>query len=145
MFLNRSVQNPHHNFNTPSFAANPNYVGLVRFLMQPFLESPKTLSVDCEISHTLKKAWIRIAFDSADKGKVFGRGGRNIQAIRTVVAAAAELAGQSVYLDIYGSSAMGRDGMSFEEDREERPPLPKTRERRGNNGPSRPVAKPRFR
>ncbi|AFY44372.1 KH domain-containing protein [Nostoc sp. PCC 7107] len=145
MFLNRSVQNPYHNENTQFLlTTNPNYVGLVKFLMQPFLESPKTLSVDCEISHTLKKAWIRIAFDSEDKGKVFGRGGRNIQAIRTVMAAAAELAGQSVYLDIYGSSAMGRDGISFDEDREERPPLPKTRERGGDNGP-RPIAKPRFR
>jgi predicted RNA-binding protein YlqC (UPF0109 family) len=140
------VPNPHHNINTKTLIASPNYVGLVKFLVQPFLESPKTLSVDCEISHTLKKAWIRIAFDSADKGKVFGRGGRNIQAIRTVIAAAAELAGQSVYLDIYGSTAMGRDGASFEEDQEERSPspLPKTRDRRGSNGP-RPIAKPRSR
>ena len=144
MFLNRSVPNPHHNVNTQFPTASPNYVGLVKFLVQPFLESPETLSVDCEISHTLKKVWIRIAFDSADKGKVFGRGGRNIQAIRTVIAAAAELAGESVYLDIYGSAAMGRDGMSFDEDREERTPPPRTRERSGN-GPSRPIAKPRSR
>ena len=83
-----------------SLATSPNYVGLVEFLVQPFLESPESLSVDCEVSQTLKRVWIRIAFDSTDKGKVFGRWGRNIQAIRTVIAAAAELAGQSVYLDI---------------------------------------------
>ena len=70
MFLNRSVPNPHHNVNTQFPTASPDYVGLVKFLVQPFLESPETLSVDCEISHTLKKVWIRIAFDSADKGKV---------------------------------------------------------------------------
>jgi predicted RNA-binding protein YlqC (UPF0109 family) len=112
--------------------------------VQPFLESPESLSVDCEMSHTLKRAWIRIAFESTDKGKVFGRGGRNIQAIRTVIAAAAEIAGQTVYLDIYGNSAQGRDGMSFDEEPEERIPPPKSRERSGSTIP-RPIAKPRSR
>ncbi|BAY90597.1 MULTISPECIES: KH domain-containing protein [unclassified Tolypothrix] len=145
MFLNRSVQQqPHHNVETQSPAARPNYEGLVKFLVQPFLESPESLSVDCEISQSLQKAWIRIAFDTTDKGKVFGRGGRNIQAIRTVIAAAAEIAGQSVYLDIYGSSA-SREGASFDEDREERLPPPKSRERRGNGNSPRPIAKPRIR
>ena len=65
----------------------------MKFLVQPFLESPESLSVDCEMSQTLKRAWVRIAFNSIDKEKVFGRGGRNIQAIRTVISAAAELAG----------------------------------------------------
>ncbi|WP_341526308.1 KH domain-containing protein [Nostoc sp. UHCC 0302] len=143
MFLNRSVPQPHPNVGTKSPTASPNYAGLVHFLVQPFLESPETLSVDCEISHTLKRAWVRIAFDSTDKGKVFGRGGRNIQAIRTVIAAAAELAGQSVYLDIYGNTAPGREGGSFDEDQEERSPSPKTRERTGN-GPM-PIVKPRIR
>ncbi|MGM3306238.1 KH domain-containing protein [Anabaena sp. WFMT] len=123
--------------------ASPDYVGLVQFLVQPFLESPESLSVDCEISPTLKRAWIRIAFEATDKGKVFGRGGRNIQAIRTVIAAAAELAGQSVHLDIYGSNSQSREGMSFDEEQEERIPPPKSRERSGNV--PMPVAKPRFR
>lgn len=123
--------------------ASPNYVGLVKFLVQPFLEFPESLSVDCEMSYALKRAWIRIAFDPTDKGKVFGRGGRNIQAIRTVIAAAAEFAGQSVYLDIYGSNTQSRDGMSFDEEQEERIPPPKSRERSGDI--PRPVAKPRFR
>jgi predicted RNA-binding protein YlqC (UPF0109 family) len=138
------VQQPHHNIGTQSLIASPNYDELVQFLVQPFLESPESLSVDCEISHTLKRAWIRIAFESTDKGKVFGRGGRNIQAIRTVIAAAAEAAGQSVYLDIYGSNSPDREGMSFDEEREEPLPPPKSREQRGNDGP-RPIAKPRSR
>ncbi|BAY67572.1 RNA-binding protein [Nostoc sp. PCC 7120 = FACHB-418] len=112
--------------------------------MQPFLEAPESLSVDCEISPTLKRAWVRIAFESVDKGKVFGRGGRNIQAIRTVISAAAELAGQSVYLDIYGSTTPGREGMFVEEDQQERTPPPISRERSGN-APPRPVVKPRTR
>jgi uncharacterized protein len=113
--------------------------------MQSFLELPDSLSIDCEISHILNRVWIRIAFDSTDKGKVFGRGGRNIQAIRTVIVAAAQTAGQSVYLDIYGSAAQGREGMSFEEDGEERLPMPKSKPRNGGNGSPLPIAKPRSR
>ncbi|QOV21457.1 KH domain-containing protein [Anabaenopsis elenkinii] len=152
MFLNRSVPQPHLNSGIKSLNASPNYVGLVRFLMQPFLESPESLSIDCETSHGLKRVWIRIAFDSKDKGKVFGRGGRNIQAMRTVIAAAAEVAGQSVYLDMYGSNGLGREGMSSEEDKQERspsamrgqqPPEPKTGDKTINI--PRPVVKPRIR
>jgi hypothetical protein len=139
------VQKPHHNLETQSPAASPNYVGLVKFLIEPFLESPESLRVDCEISHNLQRAWIRIAFESTDKGKVFGRGGRNIQAIRTVITAAAEVAGQSVYLDIYGSSSQSREAMSFDDEPEERIPPPKSRERGGSVSVPRPVAKPRVR
>lgn len=143
MSLNRSEQQqPNLSLAANSLTASPNYVGLVKFLMQPFLEAPESLSVDCEISPTLKRAWIRIAFESTDKGKVFGRGGRNIQAIRTVIAAAAELSGQSVYLDIYGSTP-GREGMSFEDDQQEHRPPPRSPERSGNA--PRPIVKPRTR
>jgi len=141
--LNRSVQQPHHSLEMKSLATSPNYVGLVEFLVQPFLESPESLSVDCEMSQTLKRAWVRIAFNSTDKEKVFGRGGRNIQAIRTVIAAAAELAGQSVYLDIYGNSSQSRESVSFDEEQEERILPPKSKERE-NNIPK-PVVKPRLR
>lgn len=120
--------------------------------MQPFLESPETLSIDCEISHTLKRVWIRIAFESQDKGKVFGRGGRNIQAIRTVIAAAAEVAGQSVYLDMYGSNGLGREGMSSDDDQQERSPSamskapsPEIKTRDTTVNIPRPVVKPRTR
>ena len=112
--------------------------------MQPFLDSPESLSVDCEFSQTRKRVWIRIAFESSDKGKVFGRGGRNIQAIRTVITAAALSAGQSVYLDIYGSTNGGREESSFDEEDSERLPPPRSRDRRGNGTP-RPIAKPRLR
>ena len=142
MFLNSSVPQPHLNAGIEDSKASPNYVGLVKFLMQPFLESPETLSIDCEISHTLKRVWIRIAFESKDKGKVFGRGGRNIQSIRTVIAAAAEFAGQSVYLDMYGSNSLGREGISSDDDQQERPPEPKTRDKTVNI--PRPVVKPRI-
>ncbi|BAZ39800.1 hypothetical protein NIES4101_57560 [Calothrix sp. NIES-4101] len=131
-----------------SSTSTPDYIGLVRFLIQPFLESPESLSIDCETSPTRNRVWIRIAFDNADKGKVFGRGGRNIQAIRTCVSAAAQLVGQSVYLDIYGSNS-DRDGLSLDEDTAERLPPPRARDRQinvNNSGSNRPnFIKPRTR
>ncbi len=88
---------------TSADGANPDYVGLVRFLVEPFLESAESLSIDCEMS-SKARVWIRLAFEGEDKGRVFGRGGRNIQAIRTIIKAAAQAAGQSVHLDIYDDS-----------------------------------------
>lgn len=49
-----------------------------------------------------------MAFEDPEKGRVFGRGGRNIQAIRTVLAAAAQTVGESIYLDIYGTGSGDR-------------------------------------
>lgn len=88
-----------------SQSASPNYLGLVQFLISPLLESPESLSVDCEQFNHNQRVWIRLAFEESDKGRVYGRGGRNLQAIRTVLATAAALAGQSLYLEIYESSS----------------------------------------
>jgi uncharacterized protein len=85
---------------TPS--ASPDYVGLVKFLLQPFLESPESLKVDCEISPRRSRVLIRLAFEGEDRGRVFGRGGRNIQAIRSVLQAIAQTCEHSVHLEIYG-------------------------------------------
>lgn len=93
----------------PTQSPSLDYVGLVLFLIKPFLESPESLRVDCEISSTRTRIWIRLAFESADKGRVFGRGGRNIQAIRTVLEAAACSVGQTAYLDVYGSQPGGQE------------------------------------
>ncbi|MBV8887090.1 MAG: KH domain-containing protein, partial [Chroococcidiopsidaceae cyanobacterium CP_BM_RX_35] len=84
------------------------------------------------------RVWIRVAFEGEDKGRVFGRGGRNIQAIRTVVAAAATAAGHSAYLDIYGSQASTNLAADFEAGQIE---PTQSRERRGTN--PKPVVKPR--
>ncbi|MFB2837090.1 KH domain-containing protein [Floridanema evergladense] len=115
-----------------SITSSPDYPGLVKFLLLPFLESPNSLRVDCEISSTKPKVWIRLAFEGEDKGRVFGRGGRNIQAIRAVIAAAAKLAGQSVYLDIYGGTPAEHESSPPTRDRDRdmgrrpspRPPSP---------------------
>jgi predicted RNA-binding protein YlqC (UPF0109 family) len=82
----------------------PDYVGMVRFLMAPLLENTDSLRIDCETSGTPLKVWVRVAFDSQERGRVFGRGGRNIQAIRTVLRAMAALSGHVAHLDVYGGA-----------------------------------------
>ncbi|MBU6228519.1 MAG: KH domain-containing protein [Cyanobacteria bacterium REEB459] len=84
--------------------STPDFSRLVKFLVEPFLDSPDTLRVDCEANPVQAKVWIRIAFDADDRGKVFGRGGRNIQAIRSVIRATAALWGWLAYFDVYGVS-----------------------------------------
>ena len=90
-------------------SASPNYAGLVEFLIGPFLESPGSLRVDCELHPRQSRVWVRLAFEDPDKGRVYGRGGRNIQAIRTTLEAMAQTAGQSLYLDIYDGEAGDRN------------------------------------
>ena len=88
----------------------PNYIELVRFLIEPFLEVPDSLRVDCEVSASRPRVWIRVAFEASDRGRVFGRGGRNIQAIRLVVESVATLSGQTASLDVHGESVGGDRG-----------------------------------
>lgn len=123
---------------------SPDYIGLVQFLIEPFLDDPKSLSVDCEEISSKQKVWLRVAFDLNDKGKVFGRGGRNIQAVRTVLNTAATAVGQSIYLDVY-SDRDDQPNSSFPSNRgsnrDRKPsnfkgkkPMGKTRFRRSQSG-----------
>ncbi len=90
----------------------PDYEKMIRFLIHPFLESPEELKLDCEVSQSKPRILIRAAFEGSDKGRVFGRGGRNIQAIRSVLEAIAQLSGYSIHLEVFGtaSSASGDGG-----------------------------------
>ncbi|MFN3679334.1 KH domain-containing protein [Thermosynechococcus sp.] len=82
-------------------SAAPNYAALIRFLLEPFMEAPETLRLHAEFSPANSRIWVRLAFAGEDKGRVYGRGGRNLHAIRAVLQAAARAAGQQVYLDVY--------------------------------------------
>ncbi len=113
----------------------PDFETLVRFLVNPFLESPEALKLDCETFPQRSRVWIRMAFEGADKGRVFGRGGRNIQAIRTVLTAIAQMSGYSVHLDVFGS-ATGTGGNEGEEE-SDRPPRRPPPNRRPVPRPSR--------
>ncbi|NEQ29447.1 MAG: KH domain-containing protein [Leptolyngbya sp. SIO4C5] len=108
----------------------PDFAEVVRFLVSPFLEASTDLSVDCEYRANRSRLWIRIAFDGADRGRVFGRGGRNIQAIRTVIKAMAQLSGLQAHLEIYGEGGdrPEREGSSSprpQRSSRSRPPRPK--------------------
>lgn len=83
--------------------SSPDYVGLVKFLLEPFLDETESIQVDCECVASTNKIWLRVAFDSEDKGKVFGRGGRNIQAVSKILQTAAANDDRSLRLDIYNS------------------------------------------
>lgn len=106
----------------------PDYVSLVKFLVEPFLESPESLKIDCEVSPRTSKVLLRLAFEGEDKGRVFGRGGRNIQAIKTVLQAVAQSVGHSAYLDVYGSQSMGASGKDGGSEDSSKPP-PRSRPR----------------
>ncbi|MEB3269556.1 MAG: KH domain-containing protein [Leptolyngbya sp.] len=88
----------------PVTDASPNYADIVRFLIEPLLEAKDSLKIDCEISGDPAKVWVRVAFAGEERGRVFGRGGRNIQAIRTVLQATAAVAGHVAHLDVYGGA-----------------------------------------
>jgi predicted RNA-binding protein YlqC (UPF0109 family) len=81
----------------------PDYGKIVRFLFEPLVDDPASLRIDCEKLSSSDKVWVRIAFEQEDKGIVFGRGGRNLKAIQTVLNTSAVDLNQQVYLDVYGS------------------------------------------
>lgn len=96
-------------------AENPDYEGLVNFLMKPFLDAPEALKTDVEQLGDKQRVLLRVAFSPDDRGRMFGRGGRNIQAIRTVLQATAALHDERVSLDIYGEAAHQSRSSSDEE------------------------------
>ncbi|MBF2058240.1 MAG: KH domain-containing protein [Cyanobacterium sp. T60_A2020_053] len=120
----------------------PDYDGLIRFLVEPLLESPELLSFNCEYLASTKKVWIRLALEDKEKGKIYGRGGRNIQAIRTVLQTAAQMAGDNLYLEIHEEEGRGRGRNNFKanppnlvSDSPHRAPQPPVRRRRGVEKP----------
>ena len=79
------------------------FEALARFLMNPFLDQPDLLKFHSETLAGGKKLWLRAAFaEEEDKGRVFGRGGRNIKAVRTVLASAASRSDMIVNLSVFG-------------------------------------------
>jgi predicted RNA-binding protein YlqC (UPF0109 family) len=86
----------------------PDYEGLVRYLLTPMLSHPEELRLHQEV--LAGGVWLRVALAESDRGRVLGRGGRTLQAIRTVIQAAAQLAGQTCHLDIYGLNATAERG-----------------------------------
>ncbi len=90
--------------------SSPNYVELTRFLMEPLLDSPEHLKVSTEVLGGGSKVWVRVALsEEADRGRFFGRGGRNIQAVRNILKAAGDNAEQKVTLEVFGAGPEQED------------------------------------
>lgn len=128
---------------SPDTAPLPDYSALVRLLVEPLLDQPEVLKVDCETHPQKARVWVRVAIEGADKGKVFGRGGRTIQAIRTVLTVAGQAVGQTVHLEVFGerehreSHREGRDHGRSEHGRSDSRP-DRSERRSGHRPPASP-------
>ena len=114
---------PNHVNSSSPASHQPQYAELVRFLLTPLLDVPESLRIDCEWTNSNQRVWIRLALEPTDQGKLFGRGGRNLNAVRTLLKAAASAAQQSVYLDVYGDKETANETgkMRTSPSRSERP------------------------
>ncbi|MDB9315676.1 KH domain-containing protein [Spirulina sp. CS-785/01] len=123
----------------------PNYEELVRFLVQPLLDEPDSLSIDSETSKGNQRVLIRLAFKGTEQGRVFGRGGRNIEAVRTVLEAAAIAAGQSVRLEIFGAQGHSQEKQDHHRQKTKRTRKVNRRPRSGSSRSSDPTPRPSLR
>jgi hypothetical protein len=79
----------------------PDYNALISFLLKPLLTHPDALRVDFESNSNSDRVWIRVAFDPDDRERIFGRGGRTIQSVRTVVMTAAQEVGHNARFEVF--------------------------------------------
>ena len=108
------------------------YPALARFLLEPLIDLPEDLHISSEVTAHNKKVSLRVSLGQADRGRAFGRGGRNIRAIRTIIRAAGKNVGQNVSLEIIGGESDGQVNRG----------KPKPR-KAGEPRPSRPKPKPK--
>jgi len=77
--------------------------------MEPLLTHPEKLRVDCETNSKGDRILIRVAFDPTEKGRIFGRNGRTIQAIRTLLTTTGNNHDQVVRFDVFDPDPNSRD------------------------------------
>lgn len=73
---------------------------LVRYLVESLVDDPE--SVEIAVTESDDAITFEITLDPSDVGKVIGRGGRIIKAIRTLARAAGSTAGLQVEVDVVG-------------------------------------------
>ncbi|MGB0563641.1 MAG: KH domain-containing protein [Spirulinaceae cyanobacterium] len=79
----------------------PDYKALVHHLVAPLLEHPEGLKVSCEFSQGKQRTLVRMSLGDNDQGRVLGRGSRNLEAMRTVLNAAARAVNQTARLEVF--------------------------------------------
>jgi uncharacterized protein len=73
---------------------------LVRYLVESLVDQPENLSIErIDAEGSIR---FEISLDPSDVGKVIGRGGRIIKAIRTLARAAGSTEGVHVDVDVLG-------------------------------------------
>lgn len=77
-----------------------NTEGLVRYLVESLVEHPESMKIETVASEGELR--FEVTLDPEDVGKVIGRGGRIIKAIRTLARAAASAEGLHVDVDVLG-------------------------------------------
>lgn len=70
----------------------------LRYVIGELVEFPdEVIITEAEVEGTLR---INVAMSKSDLGRIIGRGGHTIQALRTLLAAAAEKRGVKIFLNI---------------------------------------------
>lgn len=75
------------------------YAGLVEFIVKNIVEKPEAVEVDGN-SRRHRSQTVEVRLDPTDVGRVIGKGGKNIEAIRAVVKAAAIKDHQRVNVEV---------------------------------------------
>ena len=73
---------------------------LVRYLVESLVDVPE--AVEIAVTETDESISFQITLDPSDVGKVIGRGGRIIKAIRTLARAAGSTESRQVEVDVVG-------------------------------------------
>jgi predicted RNA-binding protein YlqC (UPF0109 family) len=73
---------------------------VVRYLVESLVDAPE--SVEITVTEEAETIRFEIALDPEDVGKVIGRGGRIIKAIRTLARAAGSTEGRMVDVEVVG-------------------------------------------
>ncbi len=74
--------------------------GLVRYLARGLVERPEEVEVQAELRGT--QLTLRLRVPEAEVGRILGRQGRTIQALRTLLRASVHSRNLRVYLDLEG-------------------------------------------
>jgi uncharacterized protein len=125
-----------------SVVSQIDYQALTRFLLEPLVDHPEDLHISCEATAHDMKVWLRVSLGRSDRGRTFGRGGRNIRAIRAVLRAAGQNVGQSVSLEVLGGEGETSSNRTKPKPRPAGSPRPSFKEP-SKAPPSKPAPKPK--
>ncbi|HJW44333.1 MAG TPA: KH domain-containing protein [Geothrix sp.] len=84
-----------------------NLEGFLRDVLTPLLDHPESLKV--EVSGEGRRRDVLVYADPKDRGRIIGKHGRMISALRTLCKTAGEKANLSVDVELYDEDEAGRE------------------------------------